>query len=216
MANLPDRMIRAAKLDVSLYEEVEADKGAMGQATAVVVLSSVAAGVGAFAHVGVGGIVIATIAALVVLSTLNLPVALAGLLISVEPLIDMGRTAINVSGSMTAGAVGAVLAQPFEPRPVSRVALGVAPVVCRPGDARQWGPALPGRAHLPKLPGPHRSTYRPAAGVSEVQHHAPRRGPYKRHRCRTAPGRCDSRTTTHPAAGQGAHPGRPRRPSACP
>jgi uncharacterized protein len=32
-----------------------------------------------------------------------LPVALAGLLISVEPLIDMGRTAVNVSGSMTAG-----------------------------------------------------------------------------------------------------------------
>jgi len=25
-----DRMIRAAKLDVTLYEEVEADKGAMG------------------------------------------------------------------------------------------------------------------------------------------------------------------------------------------
>ena len=65
MANLADRMIRAAKLDVSLYEEVEADQGAMGQATAVVVLSSVAAGVGAFAHVGVGGIVIGTIVALV-------------------------------------------------------------------------------------------------------------------------------------------------------
>jgi L-cystine uptake protein TcyP (sodium:dicarboxylate symporter family) len=40
-----------------------------------------------------------------VLSSLNLPVALAGLLISVEPLIDMGRTAVNVSGSMTAGTV---------------------------------------------------------------------------------------------------------------
>lgn len=65
MANLPDRMIRAAKLDVSLYEEVEADQGAMGQATAVVVLSSVAAGVGAFARVGVGGIVIGTIAVLI-------------------------------------------------------------------------------------------------------------------------------------------------------
>jgi L-cystine uptake protein TcyP (sodium:dicarboxylate symporter family) len=34
-----------------------------------------------------------------------LPVALAGLLISIEPLIDMGRTALNVSGSITAGAV---------------------------------------------------------------------------------------------------------------
>jgi L-cystine uptake protein TcyP (sodium:dicarboxylate symporter family) len=59
--------------------------------------------VGSFGIAGVGGG--ATMAALVVLSTLNLPVALAGLLISVEPLIDMGRTAVNVSGSMTAGAV---------------------------------------------------------------------------------------------------------------
>ncbi|MFD1991435.1 L-cystine transporter [Paenibacillus nicotianae] len=52
---------------------------------------------------GVGGG--ATFAALIVLSTMNLPVALAGLLISVEPLIDMGRTALNVSGSMTSGVI---------------------------------------------------------------------------------------------------------------
>ena len=39
------------------------------------------------------------------LSTLNLPVALVGLLISIEPLIDMGRTALNVSGAITAGTV---------------------------------------------------------------------------------------------------------------
>ena len=36
---------------------------------------------------------------------MDLPVALAGLLISVEPLIDMGRTALNVSGSIAAGTV---------------------------------------------------------------------------------------------------------------
>ena len=59
--------------------------------------------IGSIGIAGVGGG--ATFAALVVLSSLNLPVALAGLLISVEPLIDMGRTAINVSGSMTAGTV---------------------------------------------------------------------------------------------------------------
>jgi uncharacterized protein len=47
----------------------------------------------------------ATVAAILVLSTLGLPVALAGILISIEPLIDMGRTAVNVSGAMTAGAV---------------------------------------------------------------------------------------------------------------
>ena len=42
-----NRMIRASKLDVSLYEEVEADKSATVQAAIVVVLSSLAAGVGA-------------------------------------------------------------------------------------------------------------------------------------------------------------------------
>jgi Na+/H+-dicarboxylate symporter len=36
---------------------------------------------------------------------MNLPVALAGLLISIEPLIDMGRTAVNVNGAMAAGAL---------------------------------------------------------------------------------------------------------------
>jgi L-cystine uptake protein TcyP (sodium:dicarboxylate symporter family) len=34
---------------------------------------------------------------------MGLPVTLVALLISVEPLIDMGRTALNVNGSMTAG-----------------------------------------------------------------------------------------------------------------
>lgn len=47
----------------------------------------------------------ATFAALIVLSAMDLPVALAGLLIAVEPLIDMGRTALTVSGSVTAGTV---------------------------------------------------------------------------------------------------------------
>ncbi|WKN27253.1 L-cystine transporter [Bacillus velezensis] len=57
--------------------------------------------ISSFGVAGVGGG--ATFAALLVLSALNMPVALAGLLISIEPLIDMGRTALNVSGSMTAG-----------------------------------------------------------------------------------------------------------------
>jgi hypothetical protein len=42
-----NRIIRACKLDVSLYEEVEADKSATIQAASVVVLSSIAAGIGA-------------------------------------------------------------------------------------------------------------------------------------------------------------------------
>ena len=62
---LTDRMIRAARLDVGLYEEVEADQGATGQAMAVVVLSSVAAGVATVATRGIGGIVLGTVGALV-------------------------------------------------------------------------------------------------------------------------------------------------------
>ncbi|MFP7477418.1 L-cystine transporter [Terribacillus saccharophilus] len=59
--------------------------------------------ISSFGVAGVGGG--ATFASLIVLSTMNLPVALAGVLISVEPLIDMGRTALNVSGSMVSGLV---------------------------------------------------------------------------------------------------------------
>ena len=65
MASITDRMIRAAKLDVNLYEEVEADKGAMGQAMGVVILSSVAAGIGTIGTTGIKGLVLGTIVALV-------------------------------------------------------------------------------------------------------------------------------------------------------
>ena len=65
MPSIQDRMIRAAKLDAQLYEEVEADEGAMGQATAVVILSAVAAGIGNFAQGGISGILVLSVAALV-------------------------------------------------------------------------------------------------------------------------------------------------------
>ncbi|UXH44976.1 L-cystine transporter [Rossellomorea vietnamensis] len=59
--------------------------------------------ISSFGVAGVGGG--ATFAAILVLSAMDLPVALAGLLISIEPLIDMGRTAVNVSGAMTSGII---------------------------------------------------------------------------------------------------------------
>ncbi|HEY4554079.1 MAG TPA: L-cystine transporter [Bacillaceae bacterium] len=68
---------------------------------AFIVTLIVIVAISSFGVAGVGGG--ATFAALLVLSALNLPIAIVGLLISVEPLIDMGRTALNVSGSMTAG-----------------------------------------------------------------------------------------------------------------
>jgi len=65
MSSLTDRMMRAAKLDVDLYEEVEADKEALGQALTVVILSSLASGIGAIGSIGLKGLVFGTIAALV-------------------------------------------------------------------------------------------------------------------------------------------------------
>jgi hypothetical protein len=65
MTSFTNRMIRAAKLDVNLYEEVEADKGAMGQAMGVVILSSVAAGIGTIGTTGIMGLVLGTVVALV-------------------------------------------------------------------------------------------------------------------------------------------------------
>ena len=65
MASMVDRMIRAAKLDAQLYEEVEADKGSLGQAMGVVVLSSIAAGVGSGGFGGFSGFFIGTVGALI-------------------------------------------------------------------------------------------------------------------------------------------------------
>jgi len=57
MASFMDRVVGAAKLDVRTYEEVEADTTATGQAMAVVVLSSVATGIGAPGILRVFGII---------------------------------------------------------------------------------------------------------------------------------------------------------------
>ena len=65
MADFIERIIRAAKLDSNLYEEVEADKGTLGQSMGVVVLSSIAAGIGTITQGGVGVILMGTIAALI-------------------------------------------------------------------------------------------------------------------------------------------------------
>jgi len=64
MSQFTQRMIRAAKLDVDLYEEVEADETAMKQAMGVVVLSSVAAGIGSIS-MGIGSLIFGTMLALI-------------------------------------------------------------------------------------------------------------------------------------------------------
>lgn len=60
--------------------------------------------ISSFGVAGVGGG--ATFASLIVFGTLGLPFEIIGLLVSVEPVVDMGRTALNVNDSMLAGVVG--------------------------------------------------------------------------------------------------------------
>ena len=65
MTPFVDRMIRAAKLDIHLYEEVEADKSSMRQAMSVVVLSSLASGIGFMQEAGLTGLMIGTVGSLI-------------------------------------------------------------------------------------------------------------------------------------------------------
>jgi hypothetical protein len=65
MSDFKTRLIQAAKLNAAVYEEVEADTGAMGQAMGAVVLVSVAAGIGTMRTAGLAGILLGTVSALV-------------------------------------------------------------------------------------------------------------------------------------------------------
>lgn len=64
MSSFQDRIIRAAKLDVNLYEEVEADPNAMSQAMLIVVFSGIAGGIGSGGG-GFDGLIAMTIGSLV-------------------------------------------------------------------------------------------------------------------------------------------------------
>jgi len=58
------RIIRAAKLESRLYEEVETDKDASRQALVIILLSSLAASIGASTYAGLGGLVMIGLVAL--------------------------------------------------------------------------------------------------------------------------------------------------------
>ncbi len=63
-SSIVDRMIRAARLESQVYEEVEHDRSATGQAMLVVVIGAVAAGIGALSG-GIVGLIVGIIAALI-------------------------------------------------------------------------------------------------------------------------------------------------------
>lgn len=71
MASFVERMVGAAKLNVNTYEEVEADKTATGQALAVVVLSSIAGGIGAASFKGGAAAVIVGVIVLTIIDLIG-------------------------------------------------------------------------------------------------------------------------------------------------
>jgi hypothetical protein len=63
MRSFAERFLGAARLNPGIYEEVEADKSATGQAMGVVLLSSIAGGIGLAGGEG-AGLIVASISAL--------------------------------------------------------------------------------------------------------------------------------------------------------
>lgn len=104
---LPNRMLRAARLDSRLYEEVEADPGALGAATVVVILSAVAAGIGALEHGGAGAIIFTTIAALVSWYTWAILTFVIGTRLLPEPQThaDLGQLLRTIGFSSSPGII---------------------------------------------------------------------------------------------------------------
>jgi uncharacterized protein len=92
---------------------VEVDFAFLAMLVGIVTISS-------FGVAGIGGG--ATFAAMIVLPAMGLPIEIVALLISIEPLIDMARTALNVNGSMTAGVITSRFLKSKEPDVVEQPA----------------------------------------------------------------------------------------------
>lgn len=92
---------------------VEVDFAFLAILVGIVTISS-------FGVAGVGGG--ATFAAMIVLPAMGLPIEIVALLISIEPLIDMARTALNVNGSMTAGVITSKMLRVSDSEPIEQAA----------------------------------------------------------------------------------------------
>lgn len=104
---LGERMIRAAKLDGSLYEEIKDDRRAPLQAAVVVILSVMAAGVGAIVRDGLGGFFFVTMQAMVEWYVWVFFTYLVGTRLLQEPKtkIDFGATVRMISFASAPGVV---------------------------------------------------------------------------------------------------------------
>lgn len=104
------RLIRAAKLEPALYEEVEADTLAINQALLVVALSSLATGIGAFGRIGVRGLLSGVVAGIIgwMLWSLLTYVIGARLLPAANTVANWGEL-LRTTGFATAPGILAVL-----------------------------------------------------------------------------------------------------------
>jgi hypothetical protein len=101
------RLVGAAALDAVIYEEVEADSTATGQALLVVVLSSLAAGIGArgFSSMSVGSVIFISTLSLVAWATWALVVFEIGGRLMPEPQtrVDVGQLLRTIGFASTPG-----------------------------------------------------------------------------------------------------------------
>jgi hypothetical protein len=105
MASFVERAIGAAKLDAATYEEVEHDGSAMGQAAALIVLASLAAGVGMIDELGVLGVLLGAVITLVAWSLWAVITLLVGtrLLPAPQTEADFGQLFRTLGFSATPG-----------------------------------------------------------------------------------------------------------------
>jgi len=115
MNTLTDRMIRAAKLDANLYEEVEADSGALGQAVLVVILSSLAGGIGTISVVGFKGVISGIIIALIAWFAWAVVTYFIGTKILPQPQTnaDLGQLLRTIGFSSSPGIIRVLGIMPF-------------------------------------------------------------------------------------------------------
>jgi hypothetical protein len=107
MASFTDRMIGAAKLDVHIYEEVEHDVNAMGQAIGVVVLAAVSAGIGSLGS-GPSGLLTGSLMAIVSWVIWSAIIYLVGTRLLPEPTTqaDLGQLLRTLGFAAAPGLLG--------------------------------------------------------------------------------------------------------------
>ena len=126
MSTFTGRIVRAIKLDKMVYEEVEADRGATGQAMGVVVLSAIASGIGMSGH-GSGGMVAGVLGALGgwVVAALIIFVVGARLLPQPQTESDPGELLRTLGFANAPGLLYALAAIPLLPGTAVRLLVGI-------------------------------------------------------------------------------------------